>query len=356
MEALKLSNLSVTRGSFRLDSVTLDVGQQEYLVIIGPTGSGKTTLLKTIAGASYRVSGRVVVDGRDVTTDPPEKRSIVYVPQNYSLFNHLSVYRNTEFGLRARGLSREATERAVRDISDELGITSLLDRRPLTLSGGEQQKVALARALVTRPKVLLLDEPLSMVDPETQARLLLVLKSIPKKHNCSIIHVTHDWDEAYALAHRVAVIDKGILVEVGDPQNVFERPATEFSARLTGFQNVLTGAATATSVGSLIHLDRGIELRASQRADGRVVVCVRPEWLKADAKEGDNLLTGSVIETLRERHGRRVIASVDGTEFTILSSKDFVVGDKITFQIPPGAIHLIASEKQALVSRESERN
>jgi ABC-type sugar transport system ATPase subunit len=287
------------------------------------------------------------LDGNDVTSYPPEKRNIVYVPQSYSLFNHLSVYRNIEFGLRARGLSREATEKAVRDISEELGIADLVDRRPLTLSGGEQQKVSLARALVTRPRVLLLDEPLSMVDPETQARLLLALKGIPKKHNCSIIHVTHNWDEAYALADRLAVIDGGTLVEVGDPEDVFERPATEFSARLTGFQNVLPGVATSTRDGSVVHLDCGIEIKANRRADGRVVACVRPEWLDADVQQGDNLLTGKVVETLRERHGRRVVASVDGTEFTLLSRRDFAVGEKITFGIPPEVVHLISSDENA---------
>ena len=119
MEALKLSNLSVTRGSFRLDSITLDINQREYLVVIGPTGSGKTTLLKTIAGAFNGVTGRVLLDGMDVTGYPPEKRNIVYVPQNYSLFNHMSAYRNIEFGLRARRLPRETIEMSIREISEE---------------------------------------------------------------------------------------------------------------------------------------------------------------------------------------------------------------------------------------------
>jgi molybdate/tungstate transport system ATP-binding protein len=347
MESLRLSGLSVIRGSFRLHSITLDVSQQEYLVVIGPTGSGKTTLLKAIAGAFNRVSGRVQIEGNDVTDFPPEKRSVVYVPQNYSLFNHMSAYRNIEFGLRARGFPREEAEKSIRDISEELGITNLLDRNPLTLSGGEQQKVSLARALVTKPKVLLLDEPLSMVDPETQTRLLLVLKRIPQRHNCSVMHVTHNWDEAYALANKVAVINMGKLVEVGTTKSVFEKPRTQFSARLTGFQNILSGVATATSSGSIIDLGHGIKVTTNAKAEGLVAVCVRPEWIVVDATEGDNVLTGNVIDTLRERHGIRIIAWVNGIEFTLLSRKEFSVGEKVTFQIPPEVVHIVDSEQDS---------
>ena len=184
-----------------------------------------------------------------------------------------------------------------------------------------------------------------MVYPETQNRLLRVLKSIPSKHNCSVIHVTHNWDEAYALANRIAVINKGSLVEVGNPQSVFEKPTTQFSAHLTGFQNILAGVATPTDNGSIVDLGHGIRVSSNVKANGVVFVCVRPEWISVDVQDGDNVLIGNVIDTFRERHGVRVLASVNGIEFTILSREDFVVGGKVSFQIPPNVIHLIASDQ-----------
>lgn len=344
MEVLTLSNLSVTRGNFKLDSVSLSVSSQEYLVVIGPTGSGKTTLLKTIAGAFGRVTGSVSLEGRDVTAYPPEKRRIVYVPQNYSLFNHMNAYQNIEFGLKTRGLPREVIVESIDNISKQLGIVDLLDRSPLTLSGGEQQKVTLARALVTSPKVLLLDEPLSMADPETKNRLLIVLKSIPQKYNCSVVHVTHDWDEAYKLANRIAVINSGRIVEEGEPESIFERPKTRFTASLTGFQNIIAADAISEEDGSVLELVKGIRVRSSAKANGRVYACVRPEWISLDLDRKNNVLTGVVTETLRERAGVRLLVSVDGVEFAILAKSQVAVGERITFQIPSNALHLIPAD------------
>jgi molybdate/tungstate transport system ATP-binding protein len=347
MEALKLSNLSVARGSFRLGSIDLSVDEREYFVVIGPTGSGKTTLLKTIAGAFGRVAGNVSLNGTDVTSHPPEKRGIAYVPQNYSLFNHMSVYRNIEFGLKVRRLPREAIRETIGKISEELGIADLLDRSPSSLSGGEQQKVSLARALATSPRLLLLDEPLSMVDPETKSRLLVLLKGIPQKHDCPVMHVTHDWDETYALASRIAVINKGVIVEVGNPQSIFERPRSHFTARLTGFQNIITATAVRTENGSVVELGRGTKLSSSAKVDGKVYACVRPEWVVTDVREGDNVLVGRITGTLRERHGARLMVLVDGVEFSILARKELAVGDEVTFQIPSNALHLIPADQNA---------
>lgn len=343
MEGLALSNLSVTRGSFRLQSVTLTVSEHEYLVVIGKTGSGKTTLLKTIAGAYSRVTGNITLDGNDVTPYPPERRRIVYVPQNYSLFNHMNVYGNIKFGLSARGVSNQDVGGLISDISKELGITDLLGRSPVTLSGGEQQKVSLARALVTKPRTLLLDEPLSMVDPETKNRLLIVLNDIPKKHDCSVIHVTHDWDEAYALANRMAVINEGRIVEVGEPRRIFERPKSHHTAQLTGFQNIMMGIASPTESGSIVEIGPAIKIRSKSVARGRVYFCVRPEWISVQfPEEGENILQGSVTGMLRERLGVRLVLAVKGVEFIILAKGKFEIGEKITFQIPPSSAHLIS--------------
>ncbi len=341
METLQLVSLSVARGSFRVDSVNLVVNEQEYLVIIGHTGSGKSTLLKAIVGAYAPVTGRVVVHGTDVTKYPPEKRGVVYVSQDYSLFNHMSVYANIEFGLRAKQLPRGLAKKAISEVTAQFGIEYLVERFPRTLSGGEQQKVALARALVTNPKVLLLDEPLSMVDPETKDQILITLKNIPWKYHCSVVHVTHDWDEAYALGNTIAVMEDGRIIEVGTSESIFERPAKHHTARLTGFQNIHLGTATADEQGSVVELDSDIKLRTGARTNGRVYVCVRPEWINTNIFEGTNILTGRVVSLLRDRLGLRVVVAVGETEFTMITDMQPSVGESLTFQVPAERVHLI---------------
>lgn len=341
METLRLVSLSVVRGRFRVDSVDLVVNEKEYVVIIGHTGSGKTTLLKAVVGAYSPIAGRVLVHGVDVTKHPPESRGVVYVPQNYSLFNHMSVCANVEFGLRAKRLPKNLVEKSVSEVAKQFGIGDLLNRSPQTLSGGEQQKVALARALVTNPRVLLLDEPLTMVDPETKDQILATLKNIPSMYNCSVVHVTHDWDEAYALADTIAVMEKGRITEVGTPESIFERPAKDHTARLTGFQNIHLGTAAADEQGSVVELASDIKLRTDSRVSGRVYACIRPEWINADTFEGTNILTGHVVSVLRDRFGVRVVVAVGGKQFTMITDREPAVGDSLTFQVPGGRVHLI---------------
>jgi len=174
-----------------------------------------------------------------VTEIPPEARDISYVPQGYAVFDHMSVYENIEYGLRFRGVPSGERRRLVEEIAEDLGIKHLLGRKAVNLSGGEQQRVALARALVVRPKVLLLDEPLSMLDRVTRERIIPLLKELPRRYETTVIHVTHDWDEAYSLADKVFIMNMGRVIEEGDPAQIFERPRSVFTAQFLGFQNVI---------------------------------------------------------------------------------------------------------------------
>lgn len=315
---------------------------ETYNVILGPTGSGKSTLLKAIAGI-YRVSeGSIMIDGIDVTQEPPETRNVSYVPQGYAIFEHMTVYENIEYGLRFRGVPRQERRRLVLEIARDLGIDYLLNRRAVNLSGGEQQRVALARALIVRPKVLLLDEPLSMLDRETRDRIILMLKEVPRKYGTIVIHVTHDWDEAYALADRIYIMNKGRIIEEGGPEQVFNKPSRVFTARFLGFQNVIRGFAENNRV----MLNGEVELGINDDVSGEVYVCIRPEWIRVmahnDVVTGRNVLEGVVSEVIRSRVGYQLLVTVgNGLTLMALSTTAFKPGDKVLLIIPRESIHII---------------
>jgi molybdate/tungstate transport system ATP-binding protein len=344
-----LVDVDLAVGTFRLKSITLDVGQQEYLIVIGRTASGKTTLLKMIAGAYRPSSGKILIGGFDITAAPPERRNVAYVSQIFSSFDPMNVQGNIEFGLKARGIPRSKRDELVRGISKDLDIEHLLHRAPATLSGGEQQRVSLARALVTKPRVLLLDEPLSMIDPETKGSIIRLLKAIPEKYKIPVVHVTHEWDEAYALADRVAVIHQGSMVEVGTPEQIFNSPRSYLTAKLVGFYDMHKGEATVTLSGSVVKLGNGLELRSHMSVGGPVYACIRSERLKLGADEGTiNCFEGSVVEVFRERFWFRIIIKIAALEFAALVGSSPAKGDTVKVTIPEDSVYLIAREPDRL--------
>lgn len=231
---LELRGLKAKVGDFELGPIDLVVNHR-YLTVMGPNGAGKTTLLKAVAGL-LRAEGSVRVDGVELSGLPPERRNVAYVPQSYALFDHMTVYANIEFGLKMRGVPKAERRRAVLEAARALGVEELLDRRPGQLSGGQRQRVALARALAVRPKLLLLDEPLSGLDPDVKEVAMSLLRRIPREHGVPVIHVTHDREEAYSLGEAVAVMYRGRLVEAGRPEEVFFKPRRAVTARLVGLQ------------------------------------------------------------------------------------------------------------------------
>jgi molybdate/tungstate transport system ATP-binding protein len=338
---LQLLNVDLTLGTFKLGSVTLNVDQQEYLIIIGRTASGKTTLLKTIAGAYRPSSGKILIDGSDITTAPPEKRNVAYVSQIFSSFDPMNVQGNIEFGLRARGVPKPEREQLMNGIARDLGIEHLLDRMPATLSGGEQQRVSLARALVTSPKILLLDEPLSMIDPETKGSIIRLLKAIPEKYNIPVVHVTHEWDEAYALAGLIAVMHQGRIIEVGDPEQIFNEPKNYHTAKLVGFYDMHKGVATLTDSGSAIKLDSGLELKSHMKIGGSVYACVRPEGVKLKTSNEFNNFEARIVDVFREKFGFRIIININNIEFTALVGSRPTRGDIVQITIPEDSVYVV---------------
>ncbi|WP_022660985.1 ABC transporter ATP-binding protein [Paucidesulfovibrio longus] len=231
-----LENLDVELPGFALRGVSLSVAEREFFALLGPTGAGKSVLLETVAGLLPVRRGRVRLDGRDITRLPPERRGLGMVYQDNALFPHLSVRRNIAFGLRHH---RGARPERVGELAELLGIAHLLPRSLHGLSGGERQRVALARALAVEPRVLLLDEPLSALDPNSRHGVKRMLKDLHRETGITFMMVTHDFDEALFLADRAAVIRGGRVVQQGAVQDIFHRPADAGVAEFVGMRNVL---------------------------------------------------------------------------------------------------------------------
>ena len=229
---IRISGLTFRAGDFSVRDVTLDVATGEYFVILGPNGSGKTLLIHCLCGLQRADSGRIVIGDRDVTDAEPRRRRVGYVPQDYGLFPHMNVARNLTFALRAAGRPHADALRELAPLIDMLHLAHLLDHSPQTLSGGERQKVALARAMALRPQLLLLDEPVSALDGPTRAEVLQQLRQVQRQFAVTTIHVCHSIDEAEAVADRAGVMIDGRLVQTGRLEELIENPAGPEVARL----------------------------------------------------------------------------------------------------------------------------
>ncbi|MDD4253131.1 MAG: ATP-binding cassette domain-containing protein, partial [Methanoculleus horonobensis] len=273
---LRIAGLAKRLGDFALDGVDLTVADGEYFVVLGPTGAGKTILLETLAGIYSPDAGTIDLDGRDITRTDPKDRGIGMVYQDYMLFPHLTVGENIGFGLKQMKAESARIRESVQETAALLGIGHLLERTTGTLSGGEQQRAAIARALVLRPRVLLLDEPLSALDTVTRERLRRELKAIHRTTGTTVIHITHHFEDIFALADRVAVMQDGRIVQAGSPDEVFRRPTTEFVAAFTGMENVYCGVSRVRNGEAAIDLGE-IVVRTVTTIEGDVCVGIRPE-------------------------------------------------------------------------------
>ena len=264
-------------GAFELRRFSIDIAEGEYFILLGPPGSGKTIFLECLCGLKKIQSGRIRIDGRDVTKLEPRKRNIGYVPQDYALFPHLSVERNITFGLRAHGYE----ETNITETADLLGIRHLLARSIDGLSGGEKQRVALARALVLKPKILLLDEPVCALDEVTRQQVCAQLSEIQRRLGLTTVHVSHNLEEAFSVADRAAILHKGLLQQVGTLDELLRRPKSEFVARFMRCENIfraeVTGRGARDSQTSVKLGD--VELQIAGRHSGKLMLMIRPEDL-----------------------------------------------------------------------------
>jgi putrescine transport system ATP-binding protein len=282
--------------------VSLEIGAGEFFALLGPSGCGKTTLLRLIAGLEAPDAGSIAIDGAEMTAVPPWERPVNTVFQSYALFPHLSVASNIAFGLKQEGLPKPEIEARVAEMLTLVELEGLGGRKPHQLSGGQRQRVALARALAKRPKALLLDEPLAALDRRLRDQVRSELAAIQRRLGITFIFVTHDQDEAMSLADRLAIMRDGVLMQVGTPREVYERPSSRYIADFLGRANVIAGRAGGRDGAFLrIDTDIGVTLRARDErpiADGTPLwLAVRPENLSLGAGEPANRLPGVVRES-----------------------------------------------------------
>ena len=324
--SIKIENLSKKWVNFAIKNINLEINRGEYFVILGPTGAGKTLLLELIAGFYTPDAGKIIIDTVDVTSFPPEKRRLGYVPQNYMLFPHMTVEENVEFGLKMHGFSRLKRKKMVDEVLELAGLSKLRSRLPETLSGGEKQKTALARALIIKPKILLLDEPLSALDVNTQKKLREELKKLHENLNITTVHVTHNHSEAYFLAEKLAIMKDGTIIQKGSPDEVFYKPKNNFVASFVGFENLFDGKIVERH-GNLVVVDIGdikVEAVTSLEAE-KCTLGVRPDdiiILESPSKSSmRNLLKGKISNFISMGSIVNLTVKVKEKSFMVLITK-----------------------------------
>ena len=301
--ALALQGLTKCYGSFTaVADVSLRVERGEFLTLLGPSGSGKTTILICIAGFVAPTAGAILLDGKDITPLPPERRDFGMVFQGYALFPHMTVAENVAFPLRVRKLSAADREAKVRAALDLVQLQGFAERLPRQLSGGQQQRVALARALVFDPALLLLDEPLSALDKKLRAELQEELKALHRRIGRTFVNVTHDQEEALSLSDRVAILNHGKLIQEGAPAHLYEQPRTRFVADFLGKSNFLQGEVRESVPGGFVigagatRIVQAVAENHRPAHGSRVLLSLRPEkiTLMAEQDEADNVVEGRI--------------------------------------------------------------
>ena len=335
-----------------LDDVSVAIRENEFFTLLGPSGCGKTTLLRLIAGFDFPTDGSILLYGDDIATLPPFKRPVNTVFQNYALFPHMTVAQNISFGLEMLGKPKDEIASRVNEMLKLVQMESMRDRKTSQISGGQQQRVALARALAPKPKVLLLDEPLSALDYKLRKDMQIELKRLQSETGITFIFVTHDQEEALTMSDRIAVMNKGHILQVGGPRDIYERPTHRFVANFIGETNFLKGEAKAAAKGKVkVALAAGGEVWADVAEGapdtGVVTVIVRPEnaSVSTTATAGLSGVVENVVYFGTDTHVHLKLN--DGAPFTLRrqnvsgSENKLAVGDVVNLALAAGAARVI---------------
>ncbi|ETR78625.1 ABC transporter ATP-binding protein [Afipia sp. P52-10] len=348
---------SVTKrfgGVTAVDGLSLDIQPGEFFALLGPSGCGKTSLLRMLAGFESPDAGSILLDGADIAAVPPHQRPINMMFQSYALFPHLSVAGNIAFGLKRAGMSRAAIDERVGEMLALVQLQGLEKRRPDQLSGGQRQRVALARSLALRPRVLLLDEPLAALDKKLRQSTQAELIALRRKLGMTFIIVTHDQEEAMTVADRIGVMDKGRLVQVGTPRELYESPNSRWIASFVGDINIIEGIVVAQK-GSLLTVktaDAGTVIvtgTAKPVAGMTVPIAIRPEKIRLSAETASselaNALRGDVVDidylggvsVYRIKLTSGAILRVTAANLVRSEAAFFAIGQHVSLSFPPDA-------------------
>jgi molybdate/tungstate transport system ATP-binding protein len=338
---IEIKDLCGELGDFKLRDVNLSVNKGEYRVILGPTGAGKTVLIEYIVGIRKPGSGTIFVNGENILPLPIEERNIAYVPQDYALFPNLSVEKNIAYGLAARKLPYAEIDKIVTELITTLKIEHLRHRMPLYLSGGEKQRVALGRALATKPSLILMDEPLSALDENFRSNMARELRLIQRDTKCTFIHISHNFEEASDVADRITIINQGTVVQTGTLHELMSTPKTEFVAHFLKTQNIFK----AVTDGRNIKIGKATLVKKNPRK-GDVIAAIRPENISVindSRKDNEENVFSAKIESVQLKPYYTEIV-LDSLLPLILYSKneqEHSPGDTIQIKISPEKIILI---------------
>jgi spermidine/putrescine transport system ATP-binding protein len=353
---VSVTNATRTFGNFTaLDNVSLDIEAGEFIVLLGPSGCGKTTLLSILGGFMTPTSGRIAIGGKDMAGVAPAKRPTTTMFQDYALFPHMRLIDNVGFGLRMRGLGKAERDEKALGFLDLVGLKASAGKKPHELSGGQRQRVALARALAVDPDVLLLDEPLGALDLKLRRQMQDELKAIQKRVGTTFVHVTHDQEEAMAIADRIVVMNQGRVEDFGPPSDIYMRPKSLFSAGFMGEVNFLDGkvksadggsAEVETSVGP-VTLPSMNFTAAKPNAGDKVTLCIRPEHFCAEGDAsavllGQARITGSAFFGT---HFRCHLAPEAANDLSLVAhipqSARVATGDRIALSVDPQGVTVL---------------
>jgi iron(III) transport system ATP-binding protein len=331
--------------------VSLDVAPGELMTLLGPSGCGKTTTLRMIAGFQEPSAGEIFIGERDVTRTEANERNIGFVFQNYALFPHLSVFENVAYGLKIKRMNGAEIGRAVTDVLALVGLASYERQMPHQLSGGEQQRVALARAIVIKPRVLLFDEPLSNLDAKLRTSMRGEIRELQRRLGITAVYVTHDQEEAMAISDRIAVMNKGVIEQIGTAEELYRRPASVFVARFIGRSNLIEARVTTASMGhvelSIAGQPHALEGANADVKPGQIVLAnVRPEAIAIGKGDG---LTGKVVTRTYLGEKMEYEVEVAGQMIQIVRfnpppSERFEPGDTVSVRLPHEGVQLLARE------------
>jgi len=349
MGTIQLSGIGRSfKSTAAVREIDLTIADGEFVVLLGPSGCGKTTLLRMIAGLLEPTTGRILLDGADITELPSKKRDLAMVFQSYALYPHLSVRKNLAFPLKVQRLGKEEIQRRVQDVADSLEIGHLLDRKPKELSGGQRQRVAVGRALVRNPKAFLMDEPLSNLDAKLRTQTRHELTALHRSLNATFVYVTHDQVEAMTMATKIVVLNAGAIEQYGTPEEVYDRPESVFVAGFLGSPAMnLLDAQVIGREGIVSLSGKGLagDLWPGDTGDLDVVVDVRPEHLEIAAlsDKRDGILLDGTVEIVENLGGEQILTFATGpSRIHMRTSRDvhLSVGEQLTLRAAAEHVHL----------------